>query len=380
MTLDVVIFGLTMSSSWGNGHSVTYRALIKALAKRGHRVTFIERDVPWYRAHRDLVCPDYCTIAFYDSLKDVPARFGQIIADADLVMMGSFVPDGIALADWITNRARGVTAFYDIDTPATLAGLQNGTTEYITAALIPRFDLYLSFTGGLVPQIIEDVYGSPRSRALYCTADPALHHMRRQTPRWHLGYLGTYSEDRQNSLETLLLEPARRLSGARFCVAGPQYPARIAWPANVDRIDHVPPGDHASFYGRQKYTLNLTRADMIGVGYSPSVRLFEAAACGVPIISDRWDGIETFFKPDEEILLVSTGADVVSILSDLTEDRRLSIAAAARNRFQKEHTPAARARQLEDYVADACETKRGAAKPELSAIGGAHEHLGARHA
>jgi spore maturation protein CgeB len=352
VTLDIVILGLSITSSWGNGHATTYRALIKALAARGHRITFLERDRPWYRAHRDLSAASYCQIELYNNLADVPTRFGRCILDADLVILGSFVPDGAALADWITMNTRGVTAFYDIDTPVTLARLAESDAEYISAAMIPRFDLYLSFTGGPVLDLIEESYGSPRARALYCAVDPEFHTPVAVPSRWTLGYLGTYSEDRQSGLTRLLLEPARKRRNKQFVVAGPQYPDSIKWPANVDRIEHLPPTEHPGFFCAQRYTLNVTRSDMAAAGYSPSVRLFEAAACGVPVISDPWPGVETILLPDREILLARDSADVLHILHDLPEERRRAIAEAARKRILQNHTAHHRAKQLEEYYAE----------------------------
>jgi spore maturation protein CgeB len=349
MKLDIVIFGLAITSSWGNGHAVTYRALAKALSARGHSVTFLERDAPWYREHRDLENPDYCRVELYREIKEVRARFSAMVSNADLVIMGSYVADGVALADWITTRARGVTAFYDIDTPVTLAALESGRADYISAALIPRFDLYLSFTGGPVLNLIEDRYGSPRARALYCAANIDLHVLREPQIKWALGYLGTYSKDRQPALERLLIEPARRLPSEQFIVAGAQFPHNIEWPSNVARTDHLPPSEHAAFYRGQRFTLNVTRADMVAAGFSPSVRLFEAASCGVPIISDRWPGLDSIFTPGEEIIVVDWSHQVIQILQEVPEERRLSIAAAARRRLLLSHTPDHRATQLENY-------------------------------
>lgn len=351
MKLDIVVFGLSITSSWGNGHATTYRALIKALAERGHKVTFLERDVPWYRKHRDFRTLPHCRVELYRELKDVAQRYTRVVADADLVILGSYVPDGAILADWITSHAAGVTAFYDIDTPVTLAGLENGTVTYITAAMIPRFDLYLSFTGGPVLSAIEQQYGSPRAYPLYCAVDPAVHVPVEVPVKWTLGYLGTYSDDRQPALKRLLIDPARRLPHARFVVAGPQYPADIRWPKNVERIEHLSASGHSRFYAAQQFTLNVTRADMVSAGFSPSVRLFEAAACGVPIISDRWAGIETFLAPGQEILIAETSATVIEMLRDLPDERRRAIAAAARKRVLGAHTAAHRAKQLEEYYA-----------------------------
>jgi spore maturation protein CgeB len=331
---------------------------VKALARRGHRVTFLERDTPWYRDNRDLTRSADCEIHLYGDMAELAQRHGRLIATADLVMLGSFVPDGKALGDWITMTARGVTAFYDIDTPVTLANLANGGSDYITLSLIPRFDLYLSFTGGAVLNELQERYGSPRARPLYCAVDTDVHAPQTREPRWTLGYLGTYSQDRQAKLSRLLFEPARQMPECPFVVAGPQYPADIDWPQNVERREHVPPHEHAGFYSAQRYTLNVTRDDMTSRGFSPSVRLFEAAACGVPLISDSWEGLETFFEPDEEILIARNSRDVVGILRDLPEERRLAIAAAARRRILRSHTSDHRAKELEGYYLEVATGKK----------------------
>lgn len=357
MNLRIVVVGLSVTSSWGNGHATTYRALIGALARRGHHVTFLERDVAWYREHRDLTDPTSWTVELYQSLKDVPRRFGKLIRDADLVVIGSYVPDGLAISEWITSQARGITAFYDIDTPVTLAKLDQGL-DYLSAAMIPRFDLYLSFAGGPVPDMIEERYGSPMARVLYCSADIETYAPQQAEARWALGYLGTYSEDRQPILEQLLLSPARALSSEQFAVAGAQYPADIVWPDNVLRIEHLAPKQHPAFYAEQRFTLNATRADMRALGFSPSVRLFEAAACGTPVISDRWPGIETIFAPAREILLASSPRDVIEILRDMPEERRRTVAESARRRVLTDHTADHRARQLEGYYAEAAARRR----------------------
>jgi spore maturation protein CgeB len=357
MNLSIVVIGLAVTSSWGNGHATTYRALIEALSRRGHRVTFLEREVPWYRDHRDLTKPSAWSIELYQSPKDIPRRFGQLIRNADLVIIGSYVPDGIAIAEWTTTHARGITAFYDIDTPVTLAKLEEGL-DYLSAPMIPRFDLYLSFTGGPVPNMIEERYGSPLARVLYCSADADVYAPQSAQPKWALGYLGTYSQDRQAVLDQLLLAPARTLPSERFVVAGAQYPEHLVWPANVARIEHLTPKQHPRFYAEQRFTLNATRADMKALGFSPSVRLFEAAACGTPVISDRWPGIETIFAPSREILLASGPREIVEILRDMPEERRRNIAENARRRVLADHTPDHRARQLETYYAEASARRR----------------------
>lgn len=348
--LSIVILGLAITSSWGNGHATTYRALVRELAARGHRVTFLERDVPWYREHRDLEEPAYARIELYATVGELRARFAARIRDADLVIVGSYVPDGVEIGRWVVDTARGATAFYDIDTPVTLARLAAGDCAYLAPDLIPRYGMYLSFTGGPTLARIERELGSPRALPLYCSVDPALYGPERRPLRWDLGYMGTYSHDRQPGVDRLLLEPARREPQLRFVVAGPQYPDDIAWPANVQRIDHVPPRAHCTFYNEMAFALNVTRADMVAAGWSPSVRLFEAAACGVPIISDGWPGLDELFDPGTEILIARDADDVVRYLRDLGESERLAIGARACARVRAAHTAAHRAAELERYA------------------------------
>jgi spore maturation protein CgeB len=350
--MKLVVLGLSLSSSWGNGHATTFRALLKAFARRGHDILFLERDVPWYRNNRDLEDPDYCKLEFYHSLDDLD-RWRGAIASADAVVVGSYVPDGVKAGRFVQRHACGVTAFYDIDTPVTLARLERQECEYVSPEVIPGYDVYLSFTGGPTLDRIERRYGSPAARALYCSVDPDAYPALHVEKRWDLTYLGTYSDDRQPTLERLLIEPARRLPHMRFAVAGPQYPARINWPANVERIEHLPPVEHPHFYAASRFALNVTRADMIAAGYSPSVRLFEAAACGVPIISDRWDGMDDILEPGREILLADSADEVVDLLTSARDPAR--IGDAARRRILAAHTAAHRAAELERYLQEAAE-------------------------
>ena len=350
--MSIVIIGLTITSSWGNGHATTYRGLVRELCGRGHDVLFLEHDKPWYASNRDLPDPPYGRTALYDGLADLQRRFVDDVRLADAVVVGSYVPDGVAVGEWVVRTAGGVRAFYDIDTPVTLAKLGRGDTEYLSRDLIPRYDLYLSFTGGPTLGRLEREFGSPRARPLYCSVDPALYYPEDRRADWDLGYLGTYSDDRQPTLDALLLEPARRWPGGRFVVAGPQYPASIDW-GHVDRIAHLPPAEHRAFYNRQRFTLNVTRADMIAAGYSPSVRLFEAAACGTPIISDAWDGFDQFFRPGEEALVTRSADDVLRYLRELDEPARRQIGRRARERVLASHTAAHRAAEFEAHVLEA---------------------------
>ncbi|GJE41163.1 hypothetical protein AEGHOMDF_0325 [Methylobacterium soli] len=354
--LRLVVLGLSLSSSWGNGHATTYRALLRAFAERGHAILFLERETPWYAEHRDLTEPDFCDLAFYRDLADLE-RFRERIASADAVIVGSYVPEGVAVGRRVRAWNRRVCAFYDIDTPVTLAKLEARDHAYLAPDLIEAYDLYLSFTGGPTLRRIEERYGSPAARRLYCSVDPDAYPALPRTARWDLSYLGTHSPDRQSTLTRLLLEPARRAPHLRFAVAGPQYPREIDWPRNVDRIEHVAPADHPAFYAASRYTLNITRADMIRAGYSPSVRLFEAAACGTPILTDRWEGLQTVLVPGREILPVDTAEDVLDLLEGQPEAARLRLAAAARARVLASHSAAQRAAELEAHLREAIDRR-----------------------
>jgi spore maturation protein CgeB len=355
--MKLVVLGLSLSSSWGNGHATTFRGLLAEFAARGHDILFLERDVPWYASQRDLTDPDYCRLDYYTDLSDLQ-RFAGDIAAADAVIVGSYVPEGVAVGRWVQQTARGITAFYDIDTPVTLAKLARGDFEYLAPDLIPGFDLYLSFTGGPTLGFIERELGSPAARALYCQADPELYRSLDVPTRWDLSYLGTWSADRQPTVEKLLCAAARALPESRFCVAGPQYPADIDWPANVERIEHVPPAEHPAFYAASRFTLNVTRADMIAAGWSPSVRLFEAAMCGCPVISDDWEGLDQLFEPGREILLAQATEDVIAALRGIAPERARAIGEASRQRALREHTSRVRAAELEQHLNQAMSGKR----------------------
>ncbi|MBC7137900.1 MAG: glycosyltransferase [Defluviimonas sp.] len=346
--LEIVILGLSLSSSWGNGHATTFRALIGGLAAEGHRVLFLERDMPWYAAHRDLPEPGFCDFALYDDIPGLLRDHGARLRAADAVIVGSYVPEGAAVIDALAALGPRMLCFYDIDTPVTMGLLDAGEHQYLAPRQVPVFDIYFSFSGGEVLRHLEDVRGARRAEALYCSVDPALYAPpeRPGWPKWDLGYLGTYSPDRQPGLEALLLEPARRLPDLRFVVAGSRFPEDVDWPGNVERIEHLPPAGHADFYGQQRFTLNITRAAMRAMGWSPSVRLFEAGACGTPVISDRWQGLDEVLPEGRAVLIADSTEDVLSALTDLPEARRRAIAAAARGLVLQRHTGRARALEL----------------------------------
>lgn len=343
--MKFVALGLSLSSSWGNGHATTYRALLKGLKQLGHETLFLERRTPWYSAHADLTHPDYCNLAFYQSVDDLK-RWAHDIMSADLVLIGSYVPEGVPVIDHALRTARDRVAFYDIDTPVTLSRLDTDACDYIAARQAPCFTTYFSFAGGPSLDVLERRYGVRDAEALYCGVDAACYEPTHEAFAWDMGYLGTYSEDRQPALDELLLAPACMLPHMRFVVAGPQYPASINWPANVTRIEHLAPAEHASFYSRQRFTLNVTRAAMVRAGWSPSVRLFEAACCGAAIISDVWTGLETIFSPGRDIVLAESRHDVIAALTHMAPEASRRVGARARTRVLANHTGVMRARQI----------------------------------
>ncbi|WP_410216295.1 glycosyltransferase [Paracoccus sp. (in: a-proteobacteria)] len=343
---EIIIFGLSLSSSWGNGHATTFRALLRGLHQEGQRVLFLERRQPWYQENQDLSDPDFCTLEFYDDIPAVLERHGARLARAKAVIVGSYVPEGQALIDALHRLPLQQLCFYDIDTPVTLDMLARGEEQHLARRQVPWFDTYLSFSGGQVLDRLRQDHGARHPVALYCSVDAEAYLPMQVPQRWDLGYLGTYSPDRQPGLEALLIEPARRLPDRRFVVAGSMFPDTIDWPDNVDRIEHLPPAGHAEFYNAQRFTLNITRAAMRRLGWSPSVRLFEAAACGTPIISDRWPGLDDLLPEGRAIILADRTEDVVAALRSTDDAQRNSMAQAARRIVLSDHTGSARARDL----------------------------------
>jgi spore maturation protein CgeB len=352
--MKIVIYGLTITSSWGNGHATTYRSLAKALARKGHRIYFVEKDVEWYHNNRDLPEPEFCTVRLYEQWARDARELVALAADADVVLIGSYFPDAIAVTRALVNADFGPILFYDIDTPITMSQLrEQGRTAYLEPSLIPLYDAYLSFTGGPALAELEDDFGASWAVPFYCSVDADMYRPVAPSPEFQcdLGYLGTYARDRQPKLMQLLNEPARLLPDRRFIVAGPQYPAGVPWQSNVKRMIHLSPREHPFFYSSSRFSLNLTRADMVAAGYSPSVRLFEASACGAAILSDHWPGLEEFFTPGEEVLLPKDAREVAEILAGLSDEERNRIGARARERILSQHTSEHRAAQFEEIVA-----------------------------
>lgn len=352
--MKIVICGLSITSSWGNGHATTYRALARALQARGHEIVFFERDLEWYASNRDMPEPPFCRVRIYRQWSEVATAIRRELSEADVAVVGSYFPDSALAIPEVLDSTATVKAFYDIDTPITVAKLRAGDAEYLRRDQISGFDVYFSFTGGPMLRELESDFGARRAVPLYCSFDPDRYRMSAPEKRFScdLSYMGTYAADRQAKLEDLLCRPARRLLEKSFIVAGPQYPASTRWPANVKHIIHLEPKFHAPFYCSSRFTLNLTRKDMVAAGFSPSVRLFEAAGCGAAILTDTWPGLETFFVPGEEILVARSSEDVIAYLKHASREEAGRIGVRAQQRVLAEHTAEKRAIQFEEYVGD----------------------------
>ena len=344
----IVIFGLTVSSSWGNGHATLWRALLRSLASQGHRAVFFERDVPYYAAARDLHQGLGYDLVLYRDWSEALPLAEQALRDADVGIVTSYCPDALAATELVVSQKGLLHVFYDLDTPVTLDRLDRGeSVEYLPHDGFARFDLVLSFTGGRALDELRTRLHAKRAVPLYGSVDAEAHFPVAPQPQYEadLSYLGTYAEDRQQAVERLFIGAARALPEKRFVLGGSKYPPEFPWTENIHFFHHVPPPQHPAFYCSSKLTLNVTRGAMASRGYCPSGRLFEAAACATPILSDTFDGLETFFEPGKEVLLARSTEEAAEALR-MPSAELMKIGQAARERVLREHTAEVRARQM----------------------------------
>ena len=350
--MKLVVFGLSVSSSWGNGHATLWRGLIKGLHRLGHHTVFFEHDTPFYARHRDLHDVPGGQLILYPDWEEIRRQAATQLADADAAIVTSYCPDASAASELVLSSPTRVRCFYDLDTGVTLDRLRNGqTVDYIPAGGLADFDLVLSYTGGLALSELKTRLGARHIAPLYGSVDPEQHHPTAAIERFRsdLSYLGTYAADRQRELEELFVEPARRHSELKFLIGGPQYPADFPWTKNIHLVPHVPPEEHPAFYCSSRLTLSVTRRPMAEMGYCPSGRLFEAAACGAPIVSDDWDGLDYFFEPGRDILVARTTGHVMDALA-MSDEELGRIARAGRERALAVHTADRRALDLENIL------------------------------
>jgi len=364
--VKIVIFGLTISSSWGNGHATLWRGLCKALIRMGHNIVFYERDVPYYANMRDLDQIPGGQLKLYADWDGVRQQASADVADADVAIITSYCPDGPAATDLVLAQNHALRVFYDLDTPITLALLDAGErVAYNGSSTLRDFDLVLSYTGGRALDEFRTRLGARHVAPLYGHVDPDVHRAVHPLPHYRadLSYIGTYSEDRQRTLEALLMSPAHLRPDRRFLIAGAQYPQDFPWSSNIFFVRHLPPAEHAAFFSSSRLTLNVTRRAMVEMGWCPSGRLFEAAACGAPIISDSWEGLDAFFSPGEEIILAESATDVVAAL-EAGDQELSSMARRARERTLEEHSSSRRAAELIQLLERQFRAQPGVLVPE----------------
>ncbi|MGE5322122.1 MAG: glycosyltransferase [Actinomycetota bacterium] len=354
--MKITVFGLTISSSWGNGHATPYRALLRALHRMGHQVHFFEKDVPYYSLRRDFESCDYCHLTLYQDWRHIRRTAIEEADQSDVVITASYLPEGARINDEVLGLGRPLRVFYDLDTPVTLTNMEKHGVDYLRPEQIADFDLVLSFTGGKALQELEQRYGARMARALYgcvdpddyCRIEPCQDYM------CDVSYMGTYAPDRQQKVDDLFLEPARRHPEKQLLLAGSLYPWdwEWLWPANVRRIEHVAPHDHPKLYSSSRITLNITRGDMARWGWCPSGRFFEAAACETPLITDWWEGLDCFFDVVHDLRVVSQPEHIELALS-MGDTELRGLARHARERTLDDHTGRVRAMQLLKYLEEA---------------------------
>jgi spore maturation protein CgeB len=352
--LDIAFFGSSLVSAYWNGAATYYRGIVRALAERGHRVTFYEPDAYERQQHRDIPDPQWARVVVYSAdgengVLDALAR----ARGADLVVKAS----GVGVFDELLERevlalqgAQTLVAFWDVDAPATLDRVQSNRDDPFRS-LIPRYDLVLTYGGG---DPVVDAYtalGARECVPIYNALDPATHHPVPPNPRFacDLGFLGNRLPDREARVEEFFLRAATLLRDASFVLGGSGW-ADKPMPDNVNPIGHVYTHEHNAFNCTPRAVLNVNRESMARYGFSPPTRVFEAAGAAACLITDEWVGIELFLEPGREVLVARDGEEVAAHLRSLSRERAREIGVAAYRRILGEHTYAHRVAQLETLL------------------------------
>jgi spore maturation protein CgeB len=353
--MNIAFFGSSLVSAYWNGAATYYRGVVRALHERGHRVTFYEPDAYWRQQHRDIADPDWARVVVYPVGEGGRDESGVRAAlagarGADLVVKAS----GVGIFDPLLEAAvldlQGpdtLVAFWDVDAPATLDRVQGDPADPLRA-LIPRYDLVLTYGGGDPVVRAYEALGARRCVPVYNALDPHTHHPAPPDPRFFgtLGFLGNRLPDREARVDEFFFRPAALMSGETFVLGGSGWDSHAA-PPNVVYVGHVYTADHNAFNAAPRAVLNISRESMARYGFSPATRVFEAAGAGACLITDFWEGIEMFFAPGEEILVARDGGEVARLLQGLTPERARGIGQAALARVRAEHTYAHRVAQLE---------------------------------
>ncbi len=352
-TLDLVIIGRSILSSHANPSADLYRGLINELAHHGHRTTYLEPEQKGRKSPRDMLRSPYCEVWTYSDVDTLLMEYLPVIASADLVLLGSGLLECDRIAAWIAEEARGIKIYYDTDLSYTLQHLDAGDhvrdTSQLTASTIRSFNLYLSTTGGPALQRLASDYDVACVRPLYESIDPFSFYRMDIEQNYDLGFIGNFKPERQYLLENLLLEPARITPNRQFALAGAGYPFSSIWPDNLTYLEHLPETNRVDFYNRQACTLILGKSDRREHGFTPPRQLLAAAACGVPVLTERWQGLEEFFEPSRELFCVNEEQDVLDVLYGTDDTSRRKVGAFARERVLSSHTTAHRAQQLLGY-------------------------------
>ncbi len=350
-TLDLVIIGRSILSSYSNPAADLYRGLINELARHGHRTTFLEPYDFAGIAHRDMLRSPYCEVWTYGDIDTLMEEYLPAIQSADVVMLGTGLAETNRIADWICQEARGLTIYYDTELGETAANLADGCTHCnsLSQESIRSFNLYLSTTGGDALESLASTYQIRCARPLYESIDPFSYYRMDMEKTYDLGFMGNFRRDRRELLDALLLSPARSTPNRQFVLAGDNYPRSVKWPQNLTYLEHLPGTNHVDFYNRQSCNLFLGRTDRRLLGYTPSRQLLSAAACGVPVLTQHWRGLGEFFEDKQEVFCVAGEQDVLDILYGTDESIRRKAGNSARLRVLAEHTTAQRAQQLLGY-------------------------------
>jgi spore maturation protein CgeB len=350
----IAFFGSSLVSAYWNGAATYYRGLIKELHRRGHAVTFFEPDAFDRQAHRDVADPPWAEVVIYAPTEDAAYAAVGRAGESDVVVKASGVGlfDNLLAEAVLDRRSGGLVVYWDVDAPATLARLQQDEEDHFRA-LVPRYDLVLTYGGG---QPVVDGYRALGARdcvPVYNALDPETHRPAGPDPRFvaDLAFLGNRLPDREARIEEFFFRAAERAGDRRFLLAGAGWEER-AVPDNVRVLGHVSTNDHNRLNSTPLAVLNVLRETMAANGWSPATRVFEAAGAGACLISDAWAGIEDFLEPGREVLVAQSGEEVAALVEALSAEEARTIGKAARQRVLSEHTYAHRAAQVERVLSD----------------------------
>ena len=360
--MKLAFYGSSLLSSYWNGAATYYRGILGALAPHGWDIVFYEPDAFDRQSHRDIEPPHYARVVVYPATPDALAGVLAQAAQADVVVKASGV--GVfdtELLDGVIAHARpgALLVFWDVDAAATLQEMR-GAPDHPMRRALPALDVVLTYGGG--PPVVSAYagFGARACTPIYNALNPAAHFPVPPDPRFiaDLGFLANRLPDREARVEAFFLEPAARMPGRRFLLGGNGWHDK-PMSSNVRAIGHVGTAEHNAFNCSPAAVLNVARDSMAAVGFSPATRVFEAAGAGACLITDAWEGIELFLRPDEEVLVARDGADVAAHLAALTPDRARTIGAAALRRVLDKHTYAQRAVIVDRLLREAAGNRAG---------------------